>query len=359
MMMKLSVITKEFKKDVNVVSNYLKRLDKIENKTILITGATGLIGKMLVFSLMRMNKEKKANISIIATTRNVEKAATGIFKKFVKDNHFKLLKLDITKSVDVSEFPSKIDFVVHAAANTSSADMAHHPLEMINSVFEGTRKVLELSQKMNVTKFVYLSSMEIYGTTKLSDGVISEKFYGKIDLGSTRSSYPEAKRLAELLVLSYGKEYGFQTITLRPTQVIGSGVSINDPRVFAEFTRQAIKDHQIIMKTEGNTIRSYIYISDMVTSILHCLNNIDKTEVYNVSNEEITISIAEMAKIIADDVGNTRIKIDKSNASKRGYAPELQMRLSSKKLQATGWHPEVDSKEMFSKLIKSFEEQLG
>lgn len=100
--------------------------------------------------------------------------------------------------------------------------------------------------------------MEVYGVTNKDDGEITEDFCGKILLNSTRSSYSESKRLAELLVLSYG----IKTITLRPTQIIGAGVNFNNFRVFAEFTRQALLNYKIVMKTEGKTVRSYIYSRD-------------------------------------------------------------------------------------------------
>lgn len=348
--------TKEFLNSVAITANYLKNIDKLKNKTILITGSTGLIGKMLVYSLMEMNVKRDANINVIATARNIEKAQK-IFLKWSNFSNFNLKYLDINEKIKEDDFPQKIDYVVHASANTSSADMDHSPLKMIDSIFEGTRKLLNFAKNKRVDKFIYLSSMEVYGQTSLDDGRIKEDFYGKISLDSTRSSYPEAKRLTELLVLSYGKEYDFTTITLRPTQVIGAGVTVNDQRVFAEFTRQALTTHQIIMKTEGKTIRSYVYISDMINAILHVLCNIDHSDTFNVSNSKITISIAEMAKIIADIVGDTKIVIDSSDVEECGFVPELQMELSSQKLIDAGWTPQVNTKEMFNKLIKSFIEQ--
>lgn len=329
----MKLVNNSFEKDVN---NIVEMIDgeKLKSKTILITGGTGLIGKMLIFSLMKFNRENDANIKIITTTRN-KKNALKLFDDFKDSALFSIIEQDITEKFDKNQLPEKINYIIHAAANTSSKDMAHKPLKMIQSVFEGTKNILEVAKETNTEKFIYLSSMEVYGITSSADGVISEDFYGKINLNSPRSSYPEAKRLAELLVLSYGKEYEFETITLRPTQVIGSGVRYNDPRVFAEFTRQALENKKIVMKTKGKTVRSYIYITDMITAILHCICYINESNVYNVSNEQITISIAEMAKIIAGIVGNVEIVIDSSNVRDRGYAPELQMTLSSEKLIET------------------------
>ena len=353
----MNLLNTTFEKDINNVVKIING-NKLKSKTILITGGTGLIGKMLIFPLMKFNQENNANIKIITTTRN-KKNALELFDDFKNSKLFSIIEQDITKKFDINQLPEKINYIIHAAANTSSKDMAHKPLKMIQSVFGGTKNILEVAKETKTEKFIYLSSMEVYGTTSSSDGVISEKFYGKIDLNSSRSSYPEAKRLAKLLVLSYGKEYGFETITLRPTQVIGSGVRYNDLRVFAEFTRQALENNKIVMKTERKTVRSYIYITDMITAILHCICCINESGIYNVSNEQITISIAEMAKIIAGIVGNVEIVIDSSNVRDRGYAPELQMTLSSDKLIKTGWKPEVNTEEMFNSLVQSFKEMRG
>lgn len=349
--------TEIFKEDINYLSQKYSNKIQLKNKKILITGATGLIGKTLVYSLMKLNELYNFNIQVIATARNIEKAKV-IFDQFIGKSGFSIQNLDVTKKINNSDFPDSIDILIHAAANTNSADMAHDPLGMIDSVFSGTQKVLEFAKDKHVSNFIYLSSMEIYGTTNKSDGVITEEFYGKIPLDSTRSSYPEAKRLAELLVLSYGKEFGFKTITLRPTQVLGSGVNIDDPRVFAEFTRQAINNHKIVMKTEGKTVRSYIYIRDMIDCILHCIVDIDKSNIFNVSNEIATISIAKMAKEIAEIVGETQVIVDSSDVEKRGFAPELQMELSSDKLIQTGWKPTVGMHEMLKRLVMSFIEQI-
>lgn len=341
-----------FQKDTCEASDFLKDLTKIRNKKILITGGTGLIGRELVYTLAKMNVRRNANIKIILLSRNANKAKK-LFKSILNNG----LVIQEANLVDRLNYKGeKIDFLIHAAADTNSRDMVNHPIKVINSIYKVTKNILDYCIEANVKRLVYLSSMEVYGTTSLSDGIINEDFKGRVDFNSLRSSYPESKRLTELLVRSYSQKYKFESIILRPTQVFGPGVFFNDKRVFADFTSSALKNHSITLKTKGETIRSYIYIKDAITAILQSLL-IDLGEsysdVYNVSNENATISIFEMAKKISEIVGQCEIVFQKNNFNE-GYAPTLQMKLSSQKLMNNSdWIPTVEIDEMLIRLVAS------
>lgn len=346
--------------DHNLIAKMVQRFDKLSGikngQSILITGGTGLIGRILTISLIQLSLKNHLNLKIYLLTRSKEKARK-IFG-FV-NNDVKFIEADINNDLNKINLDNNIDMVVHAAANTRSYDMKYRPVNVINSIVEGTRHVLEFANANHVQKFIYLSSMEIYGVTSLNDGIITENFTGNVNINSVRSSYPEGKRLAEVLVRAFAYQHNFTAIILRPTQTFGMGVNFNDNRVFAQFTREALLNKKIVMLTKGETIRSYVSTLDCVSAIIHTMDMVDTTDVFNIANSDATISIYELAQMIKRNLDNgTTIQIENTNAEKLGYAPVLQMKLSNAKLRAIGWEPEYPIEDMVKQLIHDFKHQL-
>ena len=182
------------------------------------------------------------------------------------------------------------------------------------------------------------------------------KDYGYIDILSTRSSYSEGKKIAECLCKSYSEEYNIPVSIVRLSQTFGPGVDYNDGRVFAEFARCAIEKKDIVLHTNGNTLRSYCYTKDALTGIILVLLEGKIGEAYNVSNPETALTIKEMAQLVAKEFANNEIEVKlelDNDYSKFGYNPEMKIVLDITKIQELGWNYTVGVKEMFSNLIES------
>lgn len=310
----------------------------IKGSKVLITGATGLIGKAIVFELLKMG------CHVVAVVRNKEKA-TMIF-----NNNVEIIVCDI------KDFPIDnlgVDYVIHTAANTSSFSFVNEPVSVIKDNIIGTNRVLEFAKINNCKGFVYLSTMEIYGHPD-SEERIDECHGSNLDTMDVRSSYPESKRVCECLCTSFYHEYRVPAKVIRLTQTFGKGTDYNDKRVFAEFARCAIENRDIVLHTDGSTKRSYLYLEDAVKAILFVLIYGKPGEAYNAANEETFCSILEMAELVAQRCMKNQISViieeDKNN-KQYGYAPKLMMNLSSEKLRNLGWAPTVGLKEMFDLLI--------
>lgn len=254
------------------------------------------------------------------------------------------------------EISGKIDYIIHGAIATSSKYFVEKPAETIYTALCGTRNVLEFARQKNVKKVVYLSSLEVYGTPDPAKQHISETDYGSIDPMQVRSSYSEGKRMAECICVAYSKEYGVPVTVARLSQTFGAGVSYNDGRVFAEFARCAIEGRDIVLHTQGNTVRSYCYTSDAAQAIFCLMLRGQVGEAYNVTNMDTAISIKDMAQLVCDLVPEQKIHVTvdiPKDISIFGYNPEMVIRLDCAKLQALGWKSAVCLEEMFSRLIES------
>lgn len=319
-------------------------------KTVLVTGATGLIGSNIIIKLVHLGKKFKHPIKVVAVVRN-ETKAKKLFGEIYND--VKFVVGDVVKGVEISE---KVDYIIHAASQTSSKAFIERPLETIETAIQGTLNMLRIAKEKKVEKFVYLSTMEVYGAPD-TDEKIDEEHDTNLNTMAVRSCYPESKRMCENLCASYMEEYGVPVNVVRLTQTFGPGVLYHDGRIFAEFARCVIEKRDIVLHTKGETKRSYLYTQDAVNAILTVLLKGKRGQAYNAANEETYCSILEMAEMVANSCAKEKIqvKVQLEDISRLGYAPTLKMNLDTSKLQALGWKPEVGLEEAYRRLIMSME----
>lgn len=323
-------------------------LELLQGAKVLITGATGLIGKSLINEILKYNNEiGQTPIKIIAVIRNKEKA----IKCFGNNSsHISFIEGDIRT---VNLLGIKADYIIHAASQTSSKLFINEPINTIEVAIDGTRHLLNYAKTCNVKKFIFLSTMEVYGTPQ-SDEKIKENYGTDLDTMNVRSCYPESKRMCECLCASYAAEFGISFNVLRLTQTFGPGVEYGDGRVFADFARCVIEKRDIILKTKGETKRCYLYTDDAVNAILTVLLNAESGQVYNVANEETYCSIYEMAELVAKEVSNGTIdvRIELDEAASFGFAPTLHMNLDMAKIRSLGWKPKIGLEQMYRNMIE-------
>lgn len=315
---------------------------ELEDASIMITGATGLIGSTLVRCLLALGK----NVNITIPVRNRIKAKALYEEEAAHLNIVECDLMDYCTSIDGS-----YDYIIHCASPTSGSYMNEYPVETYELAVETTRALLQYVCKHSVKGMVYVSSLEYYGHN-FDDKTITEDFQGYVDATSARSSYPLGKRAAEYFCVSYAKEYDVNVKIARLTQTFGAGVATDDNRVFAQFARSVISGSDIVLHTTGESAKPYCYTTDCVSAILFILLKGEKGEAYNVANEDTYISIKDMAKFLRDNF-NPQIHVIVEEHPEMGYAPITKLHLSSEKLMKLGWKPQYDLKEMFGRLVES------
>lgn len=301
---------------------------------IMVTGGTGLIGSLLCRSVGWFNRTRSESIECVALVRDVMKIESLVGRQE-----------GVTPVLwdAASPLPSiAVDYVVHAACPTASAFMATYPTSVMVAIAEGTRHVLDYCESVGVAGTVYLSSVEAFGV-KSDDGSLSaEGDLGQIDLSSTRSCYPEAKRYAELLCRCYAVERGVPVAVARLAQVFGPGVLPGESRVFAQFARSVLAGEDIVLKTAGRSVGNYCYTADALRAIVILLARGERGETYTVANEGSTMTVAEMARVAAEVLsgGCSRVAFDIPRGA-TGYAADTGVRLSAAKMCSLGWAPRV------------------
>ena len=328
--------------------------EEFRNRSFLITGATGLIGSLLVRALLYCNRVHDLKLKIYAVVRNVEKAR-GIFGADTAELEYVVADL----AGDEVEGSFDCDYVIHAAAVTTSKLMVSDPVGTIRTAIDGTEKLLELAVEKKAKSFVYISSMEVYGQPK-TEGKTAEKDLGYIDIGTVRSCYPEGKRMCECLCNAYASQYGLNVKSARLAQTFGAGILPTENRVFAQFAKSAMNGEDIVLHTTGESEGNYVYTADAVRAILLLLVKGASGEAYNIANEESHTTIRNMAELVAEKIaGNViRVVLDiPEDGSSLGYAPPVKMWLDASKMRALGWKPEVSLTDSYRRMIAYMKEQ--
>lgn len=329
--------------------------DELHGKTVLITGATGLIGSFAAKALACANRRLESGIQVYALVRSIKKAEK-VFGNLCDRNDFHLLVGDVGDAETFQKLECEADYIIHGASPTSSKYFVSNPVETIHTAVQGTVNVLEFAKKIQAKGVLYLSSLEVYGTPSKDAGLIQESYSGYIDPLQVRSSYSEGKRISECICASYASEYQVPVKIARLSQTFGAGVTYDDGRVFAEFARCALEKKDIVLHTAGKTVRSYCYIKDAAAALFLILLKGKSGDAYNVTSMDTQISIADMAQLVCDTFPEAGIQVvfdQPKDVSAFGYNPEMVITMDSGKLMELGWKPTVNLKEMFTRMAKS------
>lgn len=295
---------------------------------ILITGSTGLIGGCLVETLMR---NPMRDYQVYASGRNEERAYR-LFSDFWNDHAFHFIRYDVTEPLagDLT-----FDYIIHAASHASPNFFAKAPVEVISSNILGVMNLMSYGLGHGMKRMLYVSSGEVYGE---GDGrVFTEDYSGYVNCTSPRSCYPSSKRAAETLCVSYAAEYGADVVIARPCHVYGPFFTENDNRVYAQFIRNICRGEDIVMKSTGEQFRSWCYVVDCVSALIHILLKGECGEAYNIADPSSNINIRELAEIVAS-IGGKKVIVEVPSASeKKGYSVVSKSVFSIDKISGLGW----------------------
>ena len=228
------------------------------------------------------------------------------------------------------------DYIVHAASNADPKKYALYPAETLLTNVYGTKNILDYCIIHKETRVLLTSSFEVYGHINNVD-YYSEESSGITNINQIRSSYPESKRCAELLLKCYCQEYGIDGVIARLSSVYGPNMTSNDSKAHAQFIRNAINNENIVLKSTGTQKRTYTYVIDAVDALFTVLFYGITGEAYNISNEKSIATIAEVAHTIAQ-ISGTKVVFDyPEKLEAKGFSTPQDCILSNDKLRQLGW----------------------
>lgn len=338
-MMKLNKRHPLYQEDLNYILS-TNGIEQLHGKSFLITGATGMVGVMLIDALMSMN-----DVTVYAVGRNKEKARLRLGEYF-NSPYFQFMEHDVCNPFD-SEL--KVDYIIPAASNTHPLAYSQYPIETIMINVKGAENALELACRCGAT-VVYTSTNEVYGNA-LGDEEFVEDYNGRLNLSNARSCYNESKRTAESLCQSYVAERGAKVKIARLCRVFGPTMLESDSKASSQFIKKAITGEDIVLKSKGEQYYSYTYVADAVAGLIVVLLNGAVGVPYNVSSEKTNIHLKDFAHLCADTCGKKVVFEMPSDAEQKGYSIAMQAILSNERIKGIGFKPHYDIEDAILRTI--------
>ena len=320
-------------------------------KHILVSGSTGLIGSRVVAYLDTLNRTQQADITIIALYRSEEKKQ-ALLRQLQRPEAAVFVQGDVE---DPIAYDGRVDHVIHCAGISGGTKMhLKDPVKIFDTGIGGTRNLLEHAVAHGCQGFLYVSTYEVYGES-CGSAYISETASCQLDTVVLRNCYAEIKRLCESLICAFSAKYGLKTCAVRLTSTFGHGVKYDDPRFFAEFARCILEERDIVLKSHGTTVRSYLDADDAALAFLYVLAKGETCSVYNLTNPENEISILEIAERMIRLSGSPiRVRFDiAENVAALGMRQEGRTVMDASKIAALGWQAVCPLDETLKKLIES------
>ena len=340
--------SKLYKEDIQYVSQLDLPWDKLYGKSILISGATGLIGSFLVDVLMSKNQQG-LNCKVYALSRNALKASVR-FSEWKDNPCLIFIPYDINKPF-VRDDIDNMDYVIHMASNTHPMQYSTEPISTITTNIIGLQNMLDFAVEHKAIRFVFSSSNEIYGENRGDVELFEEDYCGYINCNTLRAGYPESKRCGEALCQAYIAQRGLDVVIPRLTRSYGPTMIMNDTKAISQFIKKGIAGEDIVLKSKGTQYYSYTYVSDAVSGLLYVILKGETGETYNIADERSDIMLKDLAATIAD---KSKVKVvfeTPDSIEAAGYSKATKARLDGSKLKLMGWSAKYDIQQGIERTI--------
>lgn len=318
--------------------------EELEGKTIFLSGAAGMIGSLLTDAVMTRNQglPPQKRSTVLAVGRN-EKTAKERFPRWWGSDHFYFIAQDITQPI--GDLPVSPDYLIHGASTTHPIAYSTQPINTILSNIFGTHYMLELAAKHPQSRFLLLSSVEIYGENRGDTEYFTEDYCGHIDCNTLRAGYPEGKRASEALCQAYIREKAVNAVILRLPRCYGPTMRTSDSKAIAQFIKKGVFGEDIVLKSKGEQRYSYAHTADAVMGILYSILEGENGQAYNLGDDRSDKTLYELAESIAEYVG-TKVVFDIPDAEEqKGYSTATKALMDGRKLKDLGWRAHYGIKE--------------
>ena len=346
----------KYKDDIVRIASLPYDWSYFKDKSIMITGATGMIFSLFIDVLMYKNKNEDLNCVIYPVSRNKEKLESR-FPDYMGNATFIPVIMDIGKDFFLPD-DLKLDYFIHGASNTHPLAYSSDPIGTITTNIVVLEKLLSALSDTNLKRFVFLSSVEIYGENKGDTDKFSEDYCGYIDCNTMRAGYPESKRCGEALCQAYIKQKGMDIVIPRLSRVYGPTMLSSDTKAISQFIKNGVSKNDIVLKSKGEQLYSYSYAADAASGVFYVMINGGCGEAYNICDPSSDITLRDLAGLIAEHAG-TNVVFDLPDATeKAGYSTATKATLDPSKLLSLGWKPIFPIKDALPRTIDILEENI-
>ncbi len=330
-------------------------MNDFSGKTVLVTGATGLIGSNIVDRFMAIG-----DVKVIALARNKEKLEKG-FSDYIGNKNFDMVIQDICTPINLAK-NIKVDYIFHAAGEMTGEVINNRPLEVIDANLTGTRNCLDLLHEQKKAghdgRLVLFSSVTVYGNNSNTDRTVKEKdtdIAGTLDV--PYAAYAETKRMSEVLALSYCRQHDIDVVIARLSTVYGY-TRFPPNTAFYEFIKKVQNNEDIVLKSSGLPRRDNIYIDDAVNGMLLICKKGAKGEAYNISsngdlgNFAAVDEIAETVAKVANEMYGKNVKVQYENQSTKPRGAGVK--LDNAKLKRLGFTVKLSLEKRIIETIRRY-----
>lgn len=327
--------------------------DLLYGKTVLVTGAAGMLPSYMVYLLSYLNEQvQNAGVRILAAARNEDKLRRVLGDAADKP-YLRFLHADLSEGFQCDE---RADYIIHGASPANTQFFCTDPAGTFLPNVIGTHALLELARRDHSEGFLFFSSGAVYGKT--AESVVKEDTAGMVDPMLINNSYAEGKRAGEMLCAIWNAQYLVPAKAARICHSFGPTMDIaSDRRVFADFVRNVLAGEDIIVKSDGSAVRPFCYISDTTAALFYILLKGAAGESYNISNHTGYLSVSELAEMMAALFPEKGLKVIRQPLPPGDSCAERPVHVidavDNQKLRSLGWEPRVAVADGFKRTIWS------